>query len=504
MRLRCVVRLWSAGIILGLAPQMAFADVTGVTFSASPVPPGTDVIVTVNGTPPCSAVEINFGDGADITFPITGLPFGQHHTYQTAGSFTVTATGHGSCTARASATLTVATPVGHVTDVSVSPSPTRGTPLTVTVFATPPCGTIQIDFGDGTTVNVPGTPLPVQQTHTYTQAQVFTLLARGQTGCGGQVQHSVSVATPLGSTGTGVINTQPAPSGPPRASIPPLPSLAKPDLVADLAGSPTTATFGTDVSYAVAIRNVGNASASNFFVTMQLPREVDFVRADNNTIGSCERLPPPGSVGGALVKCTRTNPLNAGSVANALIVTRPITGLGDNTTLRFAVLVDPNNAVAESNENNNVVQFSTLLHVGVDLAITSITVDRASSPSRSQSVCSDHANTTVRVHVVNSGPGGSLATKLGLAWVSAISSGSADSDCPSGTSCSGGACVPGAPSTSGCFESCDIPSLLPNTGADVVIRVLRNGEPSDLGVATIDPSHLLNDPNRANNVRHVQ
>jgi uncharacterized repeat protein (TIGR01451 family) len=511
MKSVCAVTCSVTWVILTSVLPASARDVTGVTFSASPVAPGTPVNITVNGSPdPCSAVEINFGDGVDVTFgtPTGHLPFSQQHTYQTPGAFTVTATGHGNCTHTASATLQVATPVGRVTDVSVSASPTRGTPLTVTVFATPPCGVIQIDFGDGTSVSVPGTSLPVQQTHTYAQAHAFTVVARGQTNCGGQIQTSISVATPLGSTGTGVINTQPAPSGPPRVNPPPLPILGKPDLVADLAGSPATADLAPDLFYSIAVRNLGNASASNFFVTIQLPREVTFGGADSDTIGPCQDIGQPSPAGGDLIKCTRTSPLAAGGVANVRLITHPVHGLGDNTTLRLTVLVDPSNSVAESNESNNVVQFSTVLRGVVDLAITSISIEKQgfTLPDVSGQLCNSNsqANTTVRIHVVNNGPGGSLTTTLGIAWASGITPEVIGNGCGPGESCVNGACILGPVPTPSCFDSCAVPALFPGTGADVVVRVRRTGDPADMGVATIDPARSLNDPNRANNFRHVQ
>src|SRR5260221_312915 len=166
MRLTTVVTCGLAlGCLLGSPWAASAGQVTQVTLSpASPVAPGTAVTVTVDATAPCGAIEINFGDGgAAQTFPIITLPLHQAHTYKTAGTFTITAKGQANCTGQQTTTLQVA--AGHVDRVTVSPSPTKGVPLTVTVNATPPCGAIQINFGDGVVTTFPVTTLPLQQQH---------------------------------------------------------------------------------------------------------------------------------------------------------------------------------------------------------------------------------------------------------------------------------------------------------------------------------------------------
>src|SRR5206468_2970595 len=113
----------------------------------------------------------------------TALPVVQSHTYSQGGAFTIVATGDGVCNGRAQASVSVQSP-GRVTAVIVSASPTKGTPVTFTVQGTPPCGTVQMNFGDGTIVTVPATTLPLVQTHTYSITGVVTVVAKGQTNCG--------------------------------------------------------------------------------------------------------------------------------------------------------------------------------------------------------------------------------------------------------------------------------------------------------------------------------
>jgi uncharacterized repeat protein (TIGR01451 family) len=313
----------------------------------------------------------------------------------------------------------------------------------------------------------------------------------------------------------GLVGLQGSPGlPPPPQKLPAPPKLVQPDLVADMAGSPSAATFGQDIVYQAHVRNAGTGDVSNVVLKMQLPREVNFVRADNNTAGSCLQSGQASAAGGVFVTCTKSL-LSVGAVASVAIVTRPIAGLSDNISLLFTLTVDPDHAIAESNETNNTAVTMTTLRVPIDLAITSIAIEKLGSgsflapnliPLPPAPMCSQ-GSTTVRIHVVNNGPGGSPATKLGFTWAGGISP-ALTGDCPHGTLCDtkSGACMPGPAvlPPSACFDSCDVPSLLPGMSADVVVKVFQPANATDLGVATVDPSHAVSDPIPANNSRHIQ
>ncbi len=82
---------------------------TVAAVSVLPVPLGVNegAKVTVSGTNPCTAVQINFGNGDVQTLPIAQLPHTIDYAWNTAGTYTVTATGQGSCSGTASRTFTV-------------------------------------------------------------------------------------------------------------------------------------------------------------------------------------------------------------------------------------------------------------------------------------------------------------------------------------------------------------------------------------------------------------
>ncbi len=108
--------------LLLVSVTSANAQVTSVQVTPSPAIVGQPATVTVTGgAAPCGAVQINYGDGAPTTYPISGLPFVQSHTWIAAGSYPVVATGQGNCTGEASVTLTVGRS-NRGTKIGVSPN----------------------------------------------------------------------------------------------------------------------------------------------------------------------------------------------------------------------------------------------------------------------------------------------------------------------------------------------------------------------------------------------
>ncbi len=101
------IHIGISSLLLG-SVSAADAQVTNVAVSPSPALVGQQATVTVTGgAAPCGAVEINYGDGTTITYPITQLPFQQTHAWTTTGNKTVVATGQGNCTGQATMTVGV-------------------------------------------------------------------------------------------------------------------------------------------------------------------------------------------------------------------------------------------------------------------------------------------------------------------------------------------------------------------------------------------------------------
>ena len=50
----------------------------------------------------------------------------------------------------------------------------------------------------------------------------------------------------------------------------------------------------------------------------------------------------------------------------------------------------------------------------------------------------------------------------------------------------------------------NIPAMLPGSTVEIVFFASRTSDAAVLGTVTIDPTHSINDPNRANNVAQIK
>ena len=78
-----------------------------VQVSAATVEAGTAVVFTARGTNPCGAVNLTFGDGAVVTYPISELPATIQYVFTKAGAYRVVARGMGNCDGEASVPVRV-------------------------------------------------------------------------------------------------------------------------------------------------------------------------------------------------------------------------------------------------------------------------------------------------------------------------------------------------------------------------------------------------------------
>jgi uncharacterized repeat protein (TIGR01451 family) len=117
---------------------------------------------------------------------------------------------------------------------------------------------------------------------------------------------------------------------------------ALPDLTISQTDSPDPVVVGNQLTYTLTVSNSGSVDANGVAVQYTLPSGVNFVNASGSgfTVDS-----PSGNVinftGGTV---------NAGGTATLTIVVTPI---ATGTLTSGTAVVDPNNAIAESNETNN-------------------------------------------------------------------------------------------------------------------------------------------------------
>jgi len=123
------IRAFTAAALGGvLTVATPFAGQRGVLNeihgSAATVEAGTAITFTARGVNPCGAVNLTFGDGTVVTYPISELPADIKYVFPKPGTYRVIARGMGNCDGEASVPV-------RVLDASVPattpPSPARGT-----------------------------------------------------------------------------------------------------------------------------------------------------------------------------------------------------------------------------------------------------------------------------------------------------------------------------------------------------------------------------------------
>ena len=83
---------------------------------------------------------------------------------------------------------------GVVTGIRVSDAEVvAGTPITMTIAGSNPCGAVFIDQRDGTAVTYPIERVPTTQSYTYTRPGNYRIIARGTGNCDGEVVTDVTV-----------------------------------------------------------------------------------------------------------------------------------------------------------------------------------------------------------------------------------------------------------------------------------------------------------------------
>jgi uncharacterized repeat protein (TIGR01451 family) len=512
--------------IEGFAVAAALAFATGVSVvamqgqvssitlaPASPVAPGTSVTVTVSGAGACGAIEINFGDGTDQTFAVSGVPFSQAHTYPSAGTFTITAKGQGNCGGQTSTSLVVAvppppppppapkpdlvaaihqdTPNPIVTLTQVTYAVTVSTAQRAKVnnvevlvnlegqWTAPPGGP-----GQGCAIDPSHPPLRMfvrcttsvlERPATITVKMIPSLLI----GIASPADRSVEVfvnpdrriAESDFNNNRTVIHTQ---------------LTGLPELNFNTANEPTSAHTGQELSYPVRMQNFGDLDAHNVVVHVDLPRQLQFVRVDQSQYDSCN-IGPPDAQDRRVLTCTRALAA-AGSAFGATVITHVSNDLAQTQTALVAMSVDPDNAIREHDETNNTFGVATTIQLAPDLAVTSVTVDSVDPGTAGCTtlgpivVSGGTISTTkvarVRVAIANVGAGGAAASSLEIDLNQALFD------------------------QSQAFGSCDVPAIAAGQSTTVTF-IINTNRTGNLGHVTIDPLHFTGDFNGANQTKDI-
>lgn len=194
----------AAALILGIPLVAQAGTINKVSASPSAVVTGQTVTFTEEGSNPCGASNMTYGDGIVITYAITELPAKQTHVYEKAGTYTVIARGMGNCDGEATTTVEVkpaaAPPPAaqlagpHVTSVEFVPA--QGIVRRPVAFVVNGVGQCQFTatFGDGNSREL-NAQLPYRFEHTYAVAGTYTTIIRPAPPCSGRFTQLLTVAS---------------------------------------------------------------------------------------------------------------------------------------------------------------------------------------------------------------------------------------------------------------------------------------------------------------------
>jgi len=181
--------LLALSLTITSATPVSAATITGLTVTPAEAKAGTAVSATATGSGLCGAVNIDWGDGTAITYATETLPVTRTHVYQSAGTFTLRAQGHGNCDGQAVSRVTITAPAppppppARLAAIELSPpSPMPRTPVTITLQGSGSCR-IGVDFGDGNSQDLNG-QLPLTVRHVYAVAGSYAIVATPAPSCG--------------------------------------------------------------------------------------------------------------------------------------------------------------------------------------------------------------------------------------------------------------------------------------------------------------------------------
>jgi len=163
----------------------AVGHVQGVSAWPSSVVTGQASTITVTGdSTPCSTVQINFGDGTVTPYSHAGSlsssPLEVTHSWSSAGTKTVTATGLNDCAGTASATVTVSgnSPPSVSLTAPAAGTYTTGAAITLTASASDDYGVASVAFYDGSTLLATDTSAPWSYSWSSASEGGHTITAR--------------------------------------------------------------------------------------------------------------------------------------------------------------------------------------------------------------------------------------------------------------------------------------------------------------------------------------
>jgi hypothetical protein len=249
------------------------------------------------------------------------------------------------------------------------------------------------------------------------------------------------------------------------------------DLDVDLPNAPgqaLTTQVAPDLVYLANVDNRGDRAASNLLVRFTLPKDVAFVRVEENKLGTCLQN-STASDGSLHVNCTLSS-LPAGERRSVRIIARFPGLVPDGVQVTFAAAVDPNNSVPERNETDNTAFMITTVRARSDLQLsgTARNFETAVGPIFD---AGDLFAIQLKLRVKNNGPFASAPTIVEATW-------------PAGFSAA----------LVGCFNRCNVPAIAPGQDVSVPFFAVHSLNSGQIRVTpTVDPQQRIFDPILGNN-----
>jgi hypothetical protein len=279
-------------------------------------------------------------------------------------------------------------------------------------------------------------------------------------------------------------------------------------LVSERTAGLITPPVGPDLHYFARIRNTGDRDAPNVAVQIGFPLpSMIFDHVDG--VGNLQCFPPtvdPTSGDGRFTCSTRIIPAGGEATVNFTVHLNP--QLSDGTFLQMMITADPANVIPERNAFDRFAALGLTVRTPADLQpdlqlSASVRTIFDWSPLPTLDVHNGFDLVLLEVHVLNPGPGRSPPTTLSLIWAQPFDD--FDSVCPIGTHVDETAtgCEDGVRDPPKCFTSAPVPTLMPGETAEIqcfATKPMFSLSPfADFGSVTLDPLHVVRDPDRNNN-----
>jgi hypothetical protein len=268
------------------------------------------------------------------------------------------------------------------------------------------------------------------------------------------------------------------------------------DLVSHWVAGPTIAQSDASVILHGRVRNIGDRDAADVTVVFDVPVSIDI---DNFDGGNFQCSGPGSRLGqqnfAAALACFTGRIPAGGESTITLTVHHKHMGRGE---AQLMITADPRNTVLERDKSNNTAPLTLTLVPAADLQISG--AFEVLTPNWQN--FEDQTVVVLKVKVQNAGPGPSPSTTLTVDWARPFS------DLQS--VCNGvggffdlhpGGCIFAAsPPSQPCFRTAALPGLEPGQSIEIsCYATMRSSRELEFGRATLDPDHVVPDPNRSNN-----